>query len=62
MKLLYVTVWAKTHIYSLHQKVYYRYTQYLSIPSNINWFAYLEGILPILQNDDWNSGTNWGQK
>ena len=24
---------------------------------NVNWFALLEGILPALQNHDWNYGT-----
>ena len=29
---------------------------------NVNWSAFLEGILPTLQNHDWNNGTNGGHQ
>ena len=64
-----VTVLAKTRL--VHTKTefnfvaaVYRHTQYISIPSvssvNINWSAFLKGILPTLQSHGWNNGTHRG--
>ena len=30
--------------------------------SNVNWSAFLEGLLPTIQSHDWNNGTNGGRQ
>ena len=69
----YVTVLAKTCI--VHTKTEFNFiatvdrcTQYLSIPSvssvkhNVNWSAFVKGILPTLQTHVWNNGTHGRQQ
>ena len=68
-----MTVLAKTHTVRTKTEfnfiaTAYGYTQYLSISSvtsvkiNVNWSAFLKGILPTLQSHGWNNGTNGGRQ
>ena len=68
---IYVTVSAKTGL--VHTKTefnfiaaVYRHTQYPSIPVyqvlNVNWSAFLKGILPTLQSHGWDNWTHGGHQ
>ena len=68
---IYVTVSAKTSLVRTKTEfnfiaAVYRHTQYLSIPVyqvlNVNWSAFLKGILPTLQSHGWDNGTHGGHQ
>ena len=65
----YVIVWVKTCIVCTKTEFNFivTVTDALNIyPSsvcqvlNVNWSAFLKGVLPTLQSHDWNNGTNGG--
>ena len=69
MLLKYVTVLAKPVLFALklNSILLLQFTDTLNIvPSpvyqvlNVNWSAFLEGILPALQGHGWNNGTHGG--